>query len=342
MTGIGIIGAGPGSAALHLPTAGRLADRLEIVHVSDGGSGRSADVAASVGARHSTGTAELLADPRVEAVVIASPPHLHAEQALAAVAAGVRGVLCEKPLALSHDDADAVVDAVAAARVALVVGTNHLFDPAWGQAKHHVAAGGRVRAISITVALPPNARYHDVVTEPVPAQPVRPAPDMRDAGVRAGIVRQLVLGLLIHDLPLVRDLAPGDPEVLSARFVPPIGCAVAFRVHDVLVQATAVLLPEGAEALWRMTVATTTDEFEIEFPPSFVHGGSASVRAVREDGVETVYVAESEDGYVQEWRTWADALDGGDTDLDGIRADAHFAIVLADGAAARILAEVAA
>jgi len=334
MIGVGIIGAGPGVAALHLPTAARESDRLRVVHISDGGSGHAVDLAARVGARHSTGIEDLLADPAVDAVVIASPPHLHAQHALAAIAAGKRGLLCEKPLALDRADVDAVIDAATESATTLVVGTNHLFDPTWGRTKHHAAAAGRVRTISITASLPPNGRYHDVVSDLAGTGAPRSAPDLSVPGVAAGIVRQLALGLLIHDLPLVRDLTAGDPEVLFARFVTPIGCAVGFRVGSVLVQATVALQPDGADALWRMAVTTSTDQFEVEFPPSFVHGGSAVVRVFTEGGVETAYPPSPVDGYVQEWQAFADALAGdGDGDVDGIRSDAHFAIAVADAAA---------
>ena len=336
MIGVGIIGAGPGVSALHLPTAARHAERLRVVHFSDGGSGHAAELATRAGARHSTGVEALLADRDVDVVVIASPPHLHAQHALAAIAAGKRGVLCEKPLALDHDDVDAVIDAAVAAGTTLVVGTNHLFDPAWGRARHHAAAAGHVRTIAITASLPPNGRYHEVVTDAATASAPRPAPDLAAPGVAAAIVRQLVLGLLIHDLPLVRDLAAGEPEVLFARLVRPIGCAVGFRVGQVLVQATVALQPDGAEALWRMAVTTATDQFEIEFPPSFVHAGSAVVRVFTEGGVETTYPPSPADGYVQEWQALVDALTegaDGDVDTDDIRADAHFAITVADAAA---------
>ena len=53
--GVGIIGAGPGVAALHLPTLARLSDAFEVVHIADAGSGRAEQLAARVGARFSTG-----------------------------------------------------------------------------------------------------------------------------------------------------------------------------------------------------------------------------------------------------------------------------------------------
>ena len=61
--GVGVIGAGPGVSALHLPTLDRLADRFRVVHVADAGSGRAGELAARNGVPASSGTSALLADP---------------------------------------------------------------------------------------------------------------------------------------------------------------------------------------------------------------------------------------------------------------------------------------
>ncbi|MGO7983900.1 hypothetical protein ACC691_39350, partial [Rhizobium johnstonii] len=88
-------------------------------------------------------------------------------------------------------------DACRAAGTVLLVGTNHLYDPAWGRAKHHLLAGAhRVRAISVTLALPPNRRYHDVTTEVPTADATagREGPDLSVPRIAAGVVRQLLIG----------------------------------------------------------------------------------------------------------------------------------------------------
>uniref|UniRef100_UPI00135CD03C Gfo/Idh/MocA family protein n=1 Tax=Agromyces humi TaxID=1766800 RepID=UPI00135CD03C len=164
--GVGVIGAGPGVAALHLPTLERVADRFSVVHISDHGSGRAAGLADRVGAAASTGSAAMLADTAVEVLAVCSPPGEHARQILEGVRAGVRAILCEKPLATTKEEARAVVDACREAGVKLLVATNHFYDEAWDRAKHHlVALESDVRTISATVALPPNGRFHAAVTE---------------------------------------------------------------------------------------------------------------------------------------------------------------------------------
>lgn len=333
---VGILGAGPGVSALHLPSLSRLAPHYRVVRIADAGSGRARALAETIGARWSSQERDVLEDPEVDVVAICSPPPQHARQVLAAVAAGKRAVFCEKPLALEPEDAVAAVEACRSAGVALVVGTNHLYDPAWGRATHHIlAGGGPVSSIAVTAALPPNGRYHDLVTEgAAPSGVHRPAPDVEDVEVAAGIVRQLVLGLGVHDLPLLRDLAPHIDEVVYAAAIEPVGYAIGAVSGDVRVQLTAVMLPEGADALWRIAVCAGRDLVDVEFRPAFVHDGGARVRVRHADGRESVYPSAGEDGYVGEWRALAALLDGvDDREYSEPAADADYAIALADAAA---------
>ncbi|MGW4931035.1 Gfo/Idh/MocA family protein [Agromyces sp. NPDC004153] len=337
--GVGVIGAGPGVAALHLPTLERLRDSFTVVHVADNGGGRAAELAARVGATASHGTAELLADPAVEVVAICSPPAEHARQIREAIAAGKRAILCEKPLATTEAEAEEVVEACRRAGVVLLVATNHLYDEAWDRAKRHlVALQSEVRSITATVALPPNGRFHEVVTElaATPAGPAggRGAPDLADPEVAASVVRQLVVGLAVHDLPAVRDLAPDFEGVDFAAPVAPIGYTIGFRSSGIPVLLTAVMLPDGPDPVWRLSIATVADRVDVDFPPAFVHAGSAVVRVRGGDVRETTYRRDAEDGYVREWRALAALLDGSATaEYHEILDDARFAISLADAAA---------
>src|SRR5262245_39855428 len=86
--------------------------------------------AASAGARSARAVEDVLEDPSADAVAVRSPNGVHAEQVIAACAAGMGGILCEKPLATTHEDALRIKAAVRASNTAVVVGTMHAYDPA--------------------------------------------------------------------------------------------------------------------------------------------------------------------------------------------------------------------
>lgn len=336
--GVGVIGAGPGVAALHLPTIAVLADDFRVVHVTDAGSGRAAALAARSGAASSSDVATLLADPAVDVVAICSPPSEHAAQIIASVAAGKRAILCEKPIATTVADAEEAIEACRRAGVPLVVGTNHYYDPAWGRARHHLAiTGGPVVSISVTLSLPPNGRYHDVVTEAFAPSAARPPADLSNPMIAGIVVRALLTGLAIHDLPLVRDLAPRLERVVFARALQPVGYAVGFIASGIPVQLTTVMLPEGADALWRVSVTTDRDRLDVTFPPAFVHAGSASVRLRASDGRDTTYAREDGDGYLAEWHALADLLASGEpVEYEELLDDVRYALRLAEDASALV------
>jgi len=89
-----------------------------------------------------------LADPRVQAVLLATPHSLHTEQIVRVARAG-KPVFCEKPLALKRADAERSVDACAQAGTVLGIGTNKRFWPSMAELRRVVASGalGRIMLI---------------------------------------------------------------------------------------------------------------------------------------------------------------------------------------------------
>src|SRR5438046_3047396 len=72
--------------------------------------------------------AEILADPVIDAVVLATPHTQHAAQVMQAAAAG-KHIFVEKPITLDRKSAQAMVDAAQKAGVLLAVGFNRRFHP---------------------------------------------------------------------------------------------------------------------------------------------------------------------------------------------------------------------
>jgi predicted dehydrogenase len=91
-------------------------------------------------ARAASDWRDLVADPKVGAVVIASPQSTHREIALAAFAAG-KPVFCEKPLGASLEDAKAMTAAAEASGLPNMIGFNYVRTPATQFVRQLLARG---------------------------------------------------------------------------------------------------------------------------------------------------------------------------------------------------------
>ena len=100
------------------------------------------DFATTHGFELSTEFADAVADPRVKAVLLATPHSLHVDQ-IAAVAAAGKPVWCEKPLALTLAEAKRAVAAVQKAGVVFALGNNKRCFPSM-QELRRVAADGLI------------------------------------------------------------------------------------------------------------------------------------------------------------------------------------------------------
>ncbi len=91
---------------------------------------------------------DLLADPDIEAVVIATPDHLHAEPAIAAARAG-KHILLEKPIAPTLEEGLAIKAAAQDANVGLMIGHTLRFFPEYQFARARAAEGDLGRLVSV-------------------------------------------------------------------------------------------------------------------------------------------------------------------------------------------------
>jgi predicted dehydrogenase len=83
----------------------------------------------------------LLADPKIDAVVLATPHSVHAQQVIAAAGKG-KHVFCEKPFTLTKQDAEAAVAATRKAGVTLGLGYNRRFHPEMAKLRERIRSGG--------------------------------------------------------------------------------------------------------------------------------------------------------------------------------------------------------
>lgn len=138
--GVGVIGVGT-LGKRHAENVRFAIPEARLVAVADRDLGRAVQVAAELGIEHAYGhVEELVARNDIQAVVIASPSKFHASATKTAAAAG-KHVFCEKPPALTLEEANAALEAVAKAGVKLQIGFMRRYDPAYARAKKRIEAG---------------------------------------------------------------------------------------------------------------------------------------------------------------------------------------------------------
>lgn len=334
--GVGFIGAGPATQAIHLPALARLTDRFRVIRVMDVDEHIARSVASRVEADWTTDAARVTDADDVDVVVIGSPHRFHSAQAIAAARAGRRAVLCEKPLAVTVEDAEQVRTVFAETGVPLIIGAMHLFDPAWRAAS---AAWGdpptSAHTIRNSIVLPPNPRFEDFAAEVI-TRPTSPDRDRRDPEVAARMIWDGVMGLAVHDLPLIRSFCRDSDsvEVRSAFVPPPSGYRIDLDVGGVAVQLASVNT-RGWNPEWTLDVIAGDRALHADFPPSYVQAGSATVTLTDAAGVRT-FGPYPTNGYEAEWRYIADVVAGDAPPPDPAVAvdDVRFALAIADGASA--------
>lgn len=140
MIKIGIIGTGY-FGAVHAEAIGLVPD-ARVSAVCGGQIASAAAFAEKFGGKPFAGWQQLLADSEVDAVVIATPHHVHAEIATVAIAAG-KHVLLEKPMAPSVAACLLIEQAVARSEAKFMVGhLIHFFRPL--MAAHEIIASGQL------------------------------------------------------------------------------------------------------------------------------------------------------------------------------------------------------
>jgi predicted dehydrogenase len=77
----------------------------------------------------------------IDLISVCTYPRVHAEHTINSARAGVRGVLCEKPMCLGVDEAQAMIDACAQSGTKLAVAFRHRQNPNFIKAKELVASG---------------------------------------------------------------------------------------------------------------------------------------------------------------------------------------------------------
>lgn len=178
--------------AIHAANLATL-DGTRLVYVADVNEQAAATLAHKYGAAPAS-VASALADPAIDAVLIASSTDTHADLAIAAARAG-KAIFCEKPIDLSLQRVDRCLAAVRKARVPFFVGFNRRFDPSFATLRERIGKGeiGKVEQV--------------IITSRDPGLP--PIAYLKSSG---GLFRDMT----IHDLDMARWLLGEEPVEVFA------------------------------------------------------------------------------------------------------------------------------
>ena len=265
-------------------------------------------------------TEEIIADPTIDAVLIATSTDTHSDLIEAATTAG-KAVLCEKPVDLSLERARACQTIAAKNGKPVMIGFNRRFDPNFGALKASLDAGeiGKAELLSITSF------------DPAP-------PPVAYIKVSGGIFRDM----MIHDFDManfIMGAAPVSVSAVGSSIVDPdIGAAGDFDTAVVTLsyadgriaviknsrravygydQRVELLGSEGllqAQNMLESTVVKSTTSGVISAKPTFF------------------FLERYMPAYAAEWAAFVDAMTTG----------AAMPVTLQDGVAALAMAEAAA
>ncbi len=202
---VGIIGCGNITLRRHLPAFAAV-DGVEVRALADPTPDRLQIAGDAVGlaeADRALDWREMIARPDIDAVVVATPQKVRPEIAIAVAEAG-KHLLCEKPLALTPDEAHAMVAAAEHHGITLATVHNYIFIPVYRAIKE-VIEGGEIGDVEVATLnflgvedRPGNAAYAP-----------RWRHDVREAG--GGVLMDM-----LHAVYLAGWLLGADPVAVSA------------------------------------------------------------------------------------------------------------------------------
>ncbi|MFV0433108.1 MAG: Gfo/Idh/MocA family protein [Leucobacter sp.] len=192
----GLIGTSDIARTRMIPAMRACGDTVEAVHSSS--ASRAAEFAAENDIALGTAELQQLLDAEIDAVYISTVNELHFSQTVAALEAG-KHVLCEKPLALSLEDAESMIEL--ARSMGLVLATNHHLPGS----PLHVAVRGLVEEGRIGTVL--SARVAHAVLLPERLRGWRIGADAPGGGV--------TLDITCHDAAVLNPLL-GEPRRVVA------------------------------------------------------------------------------------------------------------------------------
>jgi len=222
--GIGVLGVGE-MGRKHAENLRHRVPNARLIAVADVAGARARQVADELEIEHSFASLEeMLLHKEIQSVLIATPDKFHGQAIRAAAAAG-KDILCEKPLALTLEDAHAALKEIERGKVRLQVGFMRRYDPAY------LAAFQRIEAGEIGTALIFKSVGRDKDEPPI-------------AAYQSGVNGMVFYNSTIHDFDLARWIMHDEVTEVHAYTTVAIRPEVA-KYHDVVASVVNLKFAHG-------------------------------------------------------------------------------------------------
>ena len=263
---------------------------------------------------------QALADPAVQAILIASSTDTHAELIIKSAEAG-KAIFCEKPIHLDSARVRECLSVVATKNVPLVIGFNRRFDPHFAAFKSQIETGkiGELEILSITSRDP----------APPPTSYIK---------VSGGIFRDM----MIHDFDLARWILGQEPVEVSAQS----SCLVASSIGDAGDSDTALVTMRTASG--KLCQISNSRRAIYGYDQRLeAHGSKGMLQAnnpnhttlewtdkngTRTDGIQHFFIERYAFSYRAEIEAFIDGVRSGSLDRSPTGQDGLRALLLADAA----------
>jgi len=334
---VGIIGCGEATQSLHVPALNSLASLYRITACSDASEDVMSEVASRTGAKPVKSLFDLVEDSDVDVVLIATPDSYHLDHALAACNAKKKAVLVEKPLTLNSRMAREIAAASKESGVPVLVGYPHVYEPTVRKAIELWGGPQAFRYGQFRTFIGPNAKYtaDDILQTIRPSVPDR-WPGMinqldyvvsstellgTDIDINFIVAHGLLIGLVIHDIPVMRRLLGEPVKVDYARahlLGPPMGeFSLAMDIVLDYGMGRALLQSEVQEIKmtdWTFQVRRGDLMVEVKYPTTYAAAAPSSCTATYEKNgmtVEETHGGRYETGFRCEWKHIYDVVTKG-------------------------------
>lgn len=339
-----ILGAGIIAQSIHIPSIHRAG--LKLVGVCDLSPSRANEVANRYGVTAYTSPDAVLANPEVDAVLVATPGS-HAELTIKALNAG-KHVLAEKPLALNQSEVDRIQDAEERSGKVLQIGYMKMYDPLSARAAKEISELKDIRLVRVTVSHPEDAPQIQHLRMKPPVNDANMTEIQRansyeqnqteivfpDASAEFGnYYRGVIHGSLIHETSMLRGLGFELPTSWTAEVFPklsgstPSSLLAVGAVGDTRFIISWNWLPEYPEYNEDLKVLASNGRIEYQLAKPYILEERSKLLVQRHVGQErqdTLYTEINETGFLRQLLAFKDSILTGSpvlSNLAGVRKD---------------------